>query len=82
MGEFVCGKAVVRGRYTMSAIFSYDSPCNERSLRPKNAFHCEIFTQKFVRMVFVSYLCTASGKVSGGKPAEDRKRVYTCTDML
>lgn len=33
----------------------------------KNAFNCEIFTQKFVRMVFVSYLCTASGNPRGSK---------------
>ena len=27
--------AVFSGRNTMSALLSYDSPCNERSLRPK-----------------------------------------------
>ena len=48
------------------------SACIAHSLRPKNTFHCEIFTQKFVRMVFVSYLCTARGNPRG------RNRVYTC----
>ena len=98
------GKAVaallVRGRYAMSALYG----CKQvhlgniwRSLRPymvqpsaKNAFHCEIFTQKFVRMVFVSYLCNRKRQserqqaASSGSRSQPRcgKRVYTCADML
>ena len=34
-------------------------------LRPKNTFHCEIFTQKFVRMVFALYLRTALRREGG-----------------
>lgn len=50
------------------------SACIAHRIRPKNAFHCEIFTQKFVRMVFVSYLCTALRRECGSGKASQHKQ--------
>lgn len=62
---------------------AYDA--NGVSFGHKNAFHCEIFTQKFVRMVFVSYICSAIcrkgvggiGKASGMR--SQPKTASVCT---